>query len=174
MKKLMMILGAMAFVGLLQSEKAHAQLTEADPAHKKDKNTYRSMEGVSSVKTVFDFRVGDPEVAKAHLNLIHGMLDNPSMIREREQPEIVIVLLGPSVNLVSADKMKQESGSKAAIAKKISAMDSDGVRFEVCMTAAHVHEVSAESILPEIVQVGNGWISLIGYQQKGYSVIADF
>ncbi|MFO8146375.1 MAG: DsrE family protein, partial [Gillisia sp.] len=60
------------------------------------------------------------------------------------------------------------------IAQKISAMDSDGIRFEICMTAAHALGVSADSILPEIMQVENGWISLIGYQQNGYSMIADF
>lgn len=40
-------------------------------------------------------------------------------------------------------------------------MDAEGVRFEICMTAAHAHDVAADSNLPEIVQAGNGWISLI-------------
>ncbi|MCW8194517.1 hypothetical protein F6455_06935 [Proteobacteria bacterium 005FR1] len=57
------------------------------------------------------------------------------------------------------------------MAEKISSMDKDGVRFDICMTAARAHDVSAESVLPEIVQVGNGWISLTGYQQNGYSMI---
>jgi uncharacterized protein len=136
---------------------------------------YEAMEGVESVvKTAFDFRVGDPEVALGHLNLIHAMLDDPSMMRQGQKPEMVVVFIGPSVELVSTNGMGPGPGSRSAIADKISAMDEDGVRFEICMTAAHAHEVTPESILPEIVQVGNGWISLIGYQQNGYSLIADF
>jgi uncharacterized protein len=138
---------------------------------------YEAMEGVESVvKTAFDFRVGDSEAALGHLNLIHAMLDDPSMMRGGQKPEMVVVFIGPSVELVSTKGMGMGPGpgSRSAIADKISAMDEDGVRFEICMTAAHALEVTPESILPEIVQVGNGWISLIGYQQNGYSLIADF
>lgn len=135
---------------------------------------YAAMEGVASVQTVFDFRVGDPEVALAHLDLIHSMLDDPAVTRGGGRPEIVVVLIGPSVNLVSTDAIAAAPGARTEVAEKISAMDADGVRFEICMTAAHAHDVSAESILPEVVQVGNGWISLIGYQHQGYSMIADF
>ena len=134
---------------------------------------YAAMEGASSADTAFDFRVADPEVAVSHLDLIHSMRDEPSMTIDGEPPEIVVVFIGPSVKLISTDENATDAGSSAAIAEKISAMDADGVRFEVCMTAAHAHDVSAESILPEIEQVRNGWVSLVGYQQNGYAMIAD-
>jgi intracellular sulfur oxidation DsrE/DsrF family protein len=127
---------------------------------------YAAMEGVASVRTAFDFRVDDPDVALAHLKLIHSMLDAPSMQGDDIRPEIVVVFVGPSVKLVAIDG--------TAIAEQIAAMHADGVRLEVCMTAAQAHGVAAESILPEMVQVGNGWISLIGYQHQGYALIADF
>lgn len=95
------------------------------------------------------------------------MLDDAHLAKDGRRPEIVVVFIGPSVNLVSTDG----SGS-AEIADKVARMKADGIRFEICMTAAH--DVSAASIPPEIVQVGNGWISLIGYQQQGYAMIADF
>ena len=135
---------------------------------------YAAMEGVTSVKTAFDFRVGDPDIALGHLGLIHSMMDEPSMNRGGERPEIVVVFVGPSVNLVTTEESGVDPASKNAIAQKISEMEADGVRFEICMTAAHAHEVSPESVLPEVIQVGNGWISLIGYQHKGYAMIADF
>lgn len=130
---------------------------------------YAAMEGVTSIQTAFDFRVGDADVALGHLNLIHAMLDDPSMIRDGDRPRIVVVFIGPSVNLVSTD-----GNGYPEIADKVEAMEADGVRFEICMTAAGAHDVSAASILPEIIQVGNGWISLIGYQEQGYAMIADF
>lgn len=135
---------------------------------------YAAMAGVDSVQTVFDFRVSDPEVALGHLDLIHSMLRSPSLRRAGGQPELVVVFIGPSVNLVSTDGAAGDPGARSAIGEKIAAMDADGVRFEICMTAAHAHDVSPESILPEIVQVENGWTSLIGYQHQGYAMIADF
>jgi uncharacterized protein len=42
------------------------------------------------------------------------------------------------------------------------------------MTTAHALDIDPDSILPEINQVGNGWISVIGYQQQGYALVADF
>ncbi|MFO8174924.1 MAG: hypothetical protein R6T96_11620 [Longimicrobiales bacterium] len=60
---------------------------------------YTAMEDVQSVvKTAFDFRVGDSDVALGHLDLIHAMLDDPSMVKQGEKPEIVIVFIGPSVS----------------------------------------------------------------------------
>jgi intracellular sulfur oxidation DsrE/DsrF family protein len=50
-------------------------------------------------------------------------------------------------------------------------MSKEGIRFEICMVAVKVFGVEASSILPEIKQVHNGWISLIGYQAKGYSLV---
>ena len=135
---------------------------------------YAAMEGVTSVRAAFDFRVGDPDIALGHLGLIHSMMDEPSMSRGGERPEIVVVFIGPSVKLITTEETGVAPASKNAIAEKISEMEAAGVTFEICMTAAHAHDVSPESVLPEVVQVGNGWISLIGYQHKGYAMIADF
>lgn len=164
MKKSMLLIVVLFFLGLMPQENVQAQTED----------TYQALEGVSSVNTVFDFRISDSDKAMTHLNLIHGMLEDPNMIIKGEQPEVIIVLIGPSVNLVSTDKMKNVPEVKNEIAKKISDMTADGIRFEICMTAAHAFGVPADSVLPEIVQVKNGWISLVGYQQKGYSMIADF
>ena len=50
-------------------------------------------------------------------------------------------------------------------------MTKDGIKFESCLIAAKLLGVEPSSILPEIKQVGNGWISLIGYQARGYSLV---
>ncbi len=134
---------------------------------------YTAMEGATSADTAFDFRVGDPAVALSHLDLIHAMLDDPNMTIEGEQPEIAVVFIGPSVNLITTEE-DAASATEPEIAEKIAEMQADGVRFEVCLTAAHALDVPANAILPEIIQVGNGWISLVGYQQNGYAMIADF
>ena len=56
----------------------------------------------------------------------------------------------------------------------ISAAAKDGIRLEVCMYAVKFFGVNPESISKEIHRVGNGWISSLGYQQKGYSLVPAY
>jgi len=50
-------------------------------------------------------------------------------------------------------------------------MKKDGVKLEVCLYAAKVLDVAEKSIIPEIDRVGNGFVSVIGYQQQGYAMV---
>jgi intracellular sulfur oxidation DsrE/DsrF family protein len=61
-----------------------------------------------------------------------------------------------------------------AIAGTISKMAKDGIKLEICLVAARIFKVDPATILPEIKQEENGWISLIGYQAKGYSLIPAY
>ena len=137
---------------------------------------YASIEGVESTDAVFDFRIGDPETALAHFGLIHDMIKDPNMRVNDTQPEIIIVFVGPSVKLVSTESEFEAGKQKhlGAVADKISEMSDDGIRFVICMTAAHVFDIDPDTILPEVDKVRNGWITLIGYQQQGYAMIANF
>lgn len=138
---------------------------------------YKAMQGVKSTDTVFDFRISDPAAALGHLTLIHTMMDDPNMIIKGSRPGIVLVFIGPSVKLVSTDPSRadpRKSETQKKIADKIAAMKKDGFRFEICMAAVHAHGVSPETILPGVEKVENGWISVVGYQKKGYSMVADF
>ena len=138
---------------------------------------YRAMQGVETTDTVFDFRIGDPALALGHLNLIHTMKDDPGMVKNGAQPDIVLVFIGPSVKLVSTDRSGFDAQARKTLDKlsdKISGMKKDGIRFEICMHAVAAYGVDPETIMPEIEKVKNGWVSLVGYQQKGYAVIADF
>lgn len=133
---------------------------------------YAAMQGVGPVQQVFDFRVSDPKVALSHLNLIHSMLDDPSMMHEGKSPDTAVVLIGPSVRLVSTEDTGVGS-QKRAVQEKVSAMEEEGVRFEICMTSAEALGIPADSIQPEVVQVDNGWISVVGYQHQGYALVAN-
>ena len=57
------------------------------------------------------------------------------------------------------------------IADTISKMSEDGIHLEVCLAAVEYFGVEPASIQSEIKQVGNGWISEIGYQAKGYTLV---
>ena len=50
-------------------------------------------------------------------------------------------------------------------------MQKEGVKMEVCLYAAKVLGIDPTTLMPEIDQVGNGFISVAGYQAQGYTVV---
>ena len=135
---------------------------------------YSSLKGLKAIKAVFDFELENPQSALIHLQVIHQTFKDKNIWVSGKRPEIAVIFIGPSVKLVS----KTRSGFKAEdqkshdeIAGKIAEMAKDGIKLEICLIAVKVFGVEPSSILPKIKQVGNGWISLIGYEAKGYSLV---
>ena len=138
---------------------------------------YESLKGLKSIKAVFDVRIGDPKSAALHLKLIHQTFKDKNIRTVSKKPAFVIVFIGPSVKLISKNKegfSPEEQKILDEIATTISGMSKEGVKLEICLVAANVFGVDPASVLPEIKRVGNGWISLIGYQAKGYSLVPAY
>ena len=138
---------------------------------------YKALNGVESVKVVFDIRVKTSQALAIHLDLIHDTFEDPSVTAIQGKRDFVVIFMGPAVKFIS----KRTEGYSAedrihldAIAPMIPALAENGIKLQVCMFAAGSYGVKADSILPEIEQVQNGWISSIGYQRQGYALISDF
>ncbi|HWH42250.1 MAG TPA: hypothetical protein VNU21_20525, partial [Usitatibacter sp.] len=74
-----------------------------------------------------------------------------------------------------ADKIKPEDRPVAAqIAAKLAEMGKapgvDG--FEQCSLAIRQQGTKAENVVAPVKVVGNGWISLMAYQARGYAYIS--
>ena len=135
---------------------------------------YESLKGLQTVKAVFDVRTGDLKTAASMLNLIYASYKDKNITAVMKKPEFAVVLSGPSVKFVSKNWegfALKEQKDLDRIAVKIEAMLKEGIKLEICTIATKVFNVDASSILPGIKQVHNGWISLIGYQSKGYALI---
>jgi intracellular sulfur oxidation DsrE/DsrF family protein len=133
---------------------------------------YDAMKGVNSVNAIFDMRDGNLQTAVIHLNLIHDTYKE--LITMKKNPNFVVVFMASAVKLISSDYSgftTEEQKSLKEIASIISRMSKAGIRVEVCLFAVKVFGVEPTSILAEIEQVGNGWISEIGYQARGYSLV---
>ena len=133
---------------------------------------YDAMKGVNSVNVMFDMRDGNLQSAVIHLNLIHDTYKE--LVAMKKNPVFVVVFMAGAVKLISSDHRgfkAEEQKSLKQIASIISRMSKAGIRVEVCLFAAKVFGVEPASILPEIERVGNGWISEIGYQARGYSLV---
>ncbi len=135
---------------------------------------YDSLQGLKSFKAVVDVRSGKPKSLAMQLGLLHQMYKDKSVRSLAHNPDFVLVFIGPAVKLVSTkteglSAEDRESGAK--IAETISAMAQDGIKLEICLFAVDALGVDRSSILPEIKQVANGWISLVGYQHSGYGLV---
>lgn len=139
--------------------------------------TYRALKGVDSVKAVVDFRNGNPKIAAIHLALLHKTYNDANLRAADAKPEFVVIFMGPSVKLISTGRdgvTAEDAKNLDKIATILAAMDKDGIRLEVCDAAVKLMGVDPATLLPQIHQVPNGWISSIGYQLQGYALIPDF
>ena len=136
--------------------------------------TYESLAGLKSVKAIFDVRAANAKSAAMQLKLIHETYKDQGIRAVSKKPSFVVAFMGPSVKLISKDKQgfsAEDQKSMDEIAQTVQAMAKDGIKLEVCDFASKVFGVDPASILPEIKHVPNGWISLIGYQARGYSIV---
>jgi intracellular sulfur oxidation DsrE/DsrF family protein len=138
---------------------------------------YKALEGLENIRAVFDFRDGDPEIGLAHLRLVHETYRDKNIRKVTEKPEFVVVFMGSSPRLLT-NKREAFSPEERKLLQEfdtlVAEMSKEGIGFEVCMEAVEYAGVDPESISPDIKRVRNGWISSIGYQAKGYSMIPAF
>ena len=138
---------------------------------------YVALDGVKDVKVVFDVRGKNVKPIALQLDLIHKTYHDANIRAASESPEVAVVFGGGAVKLIS-DKRKgyndEEKMLLDLINGKLAEMSKDGIRLEVCLFAASVHGVDPETIPAHINRIENGWISLVGYQQKGFSLVAVF
>ena len=138
---------------------------------------YEVLKGLKSIKAVFDVRISNPKSAALSLKLIHDTYKDKNIMAVTKKPAFVVIFIGPSVKLIS----KKEEGFSPEeqkifdeIATTISEMSKDGIKLEICLFAAKVFNVDPASVLPGIKHVPNGWVSLIGYEAKGYSLVPAY
>jgi len=135
---------------------------------------YEALKDQKSVKAVFDIRNSSPDVTAMYLRLIHQTYKDKNILEVSQAPAFVSVFIGPPVKFVSKNMegfSPEEKKTLTEIAALISAMAKDGIKLEICMLAARAFGVDPKSILPEITQINNGYISLIGYQGRGFSLV---
>jgi intracellular sulfur oxidation DsrE/DsrF family protein len=135
-----------------------------------------ALKDLHAVKAIIDFRTGDPKMAAAYLTLIGDTLRDQAIQAVTRNPEFVVVFGGHSVKLLAKDAKgfsPEEQRTIDEVKSKIMALAKNGVKFEYCIYAAKLFGLGSPA-LAEIRLIDNGWVSLIGYQAKSYSLISAF
>lgn len=133
-----------------------------------------ALDGLKSVKAIFDFRLGNLKAASVMLDAIHETFKGKDIMAVTNNPEFNVVFLGPAVKLITTVRegvSPEDQKVLDAIAVRISAMAKDGIKLEICLFAARMFGVDPATVYSDIKQIENGVISLIGYQAKGFSLV---
>jgi len=131
-----------------------------------------ALQGVSVGKGVFDINLTDPLKLPLYLGVIEETFDGLKV--QGVKPQLVVAFRGTAVKLVSSERKGFSHEQQIALEESdelIKELAQAGVRFEACAIATRLFGVENKTILPQVSVVGNTFISLIGYQAKGYALI---
>lgn len=132
-----------------------------------------ALKGLSSARAVFDITTADPKKLNFYLNLIDNTAK--SMKAQGVEADFILAFRGPATFYTSNDR-KYIKMDDVMVADKISSKlkslsDTKGMQLTQCAVAAKALKVDTKTINPAVKVVGNSWISLIGYQNKGYAIV---
>lgn len=135
-------------------------------------NDTDALAGAASGKALFDINVSSAQKIALYLSVIKQT--HQDLIRQKFQPDFVVAFRGASVRLISTEiwsfEEKDQESLKLA-AGLIQELSKLGVQFEGCNIATSLFKVDNDTIIPEVKIVGNTFVSLIGYQNKGFAII---
>ena len=145
------------------------------PARAETAQDKAALSGLDEVKVAFDLQNGNSATLLKQLEVIEET--RQSLIKQGVKPDLVITFRGPATKLVQTDQSQisaEDRENAAKIAEKINALHAaEGVAgIEQCGVAVRLAGTKPENVLPGVKVVGNGWISLMAYQAKGYGYIA--
>ena len=139
-------------------------------------NDSAALKDLKVAKSVFLIDFTNPRKTDFYLKIIKGSYN--SLLKQNVKPEFVLVFIGKTVTFLStkpSDEIELEYAKElSSIAKTAKELEELGVRMEVCAVATEVFGVDNASILPSMEVVGDGFISLIGWQNQGYKLVPIF
>ena len=139
-------------------------------------NDSASLNGIKEAKGVFLIDFTNPKKTALYLDVIKGTYQG--FVKQGVKPDMILVFIGQTVKYLSTkpdDELELEFESELkSIAQTVKELHALGVRMEVCAVATKVFGVDNETILPGMEVIGDGFISLIGWQTQGYKLVPIF
>lgn len=132
----------------------------------------RALEGLSHAGVIFDVNVGSPTRLLLRLQLIEETVNGLS--RGGVIPDVVVAFRGgATLFLTGPDRYlpPDDLPHKEKIQSQVKRLKQLGYRLEQCAVAVRLLDVKPQDIIAEVPLVGNGYISMIGYQNRGYALV---
>ncbi|MFN2348994.1 MAG: DsrE family protein [Thioalkalivibrio sp.] len=164
---------ALLFILLLAGTLALTPALAGGHGQDQGKGGYVSLAGLEEFRGLVDLSHGEPGTVLRYLQLIGEMdEDLKDMGLERR---IVVAMRGGSVRYLRRDRSPIPMADQIVaedIAKAVAALHARDIRIEACQVAMDRFEVPIDGVLDEVNVVANTFITLIGFQQQGYGVVA--
>lgn len=132
-----------------------------------------ALSGLKEVKVIFDITTGDAKKILSRLGLIVETRDG--MVKQGVTPHFVLAFRGPASLFVQKDQslVKLEDVELMKnIQLKLKEMSIDkSFSLAQCAVANRYLKIKNEDTIPEVRVVGNSFISMAAYQNKGYAYI---
>ena len=136
-------------------------------------NDTDALQGLATGKVVWDINMTDPKKLSLYLSVIQETYTD--LVRQGVKPDMVFAFRGRSVTFVSTDRDDiplEQHHFLDTVADQLADLNKrEGVKMEACSVACRLFGVNPSSLLPGIKPVGNTFVSLLGYQAKGYAII---
>lgn len=131
-----------------------------------------SLEGLKKVQVYFDVTVKDDNLLAHRMELIDRTITQ--MVETGVEVAAVVGFRGGASRFITSEDhyvLGEETANKKKIQDWVTYFSDRGIVVEQCAIAAEINHIALEDFLPEVKVVGNGYISLTGYQMHGYAVI---
>lgn len=132
-----------------------------------------ALDGVSEVKVYFDVNIGIPEKLKTRLMMIEKTYTQ--LNEAGVKTKFVVGFRGKASYFVTKGYtdyvLEEEADLKKTIHHWIDTLSRHSITLEQCMIAAEIHDIEPADFLGNLNLVKNGYVSMIGYQAKGYSQV---
>ena len=132
----------------------------------------RSLKGLKQAQVYFDVSLKDDKLLVLRMELVDRT------VKQMEEAGLdvngVVGFRGGASRFITQNDhyvLEEEVSNKRKIQDWVKRFSSKGIAIEQCAIAAEILDIPTKDFLPEVTVVGNAYISLVGYQTKGYSVV---
>ena len=135
-------------------------------------NNSNALTGLRETKVYFDVNVGEPAKLLNRLQLIDAAYDQ--LVASGISPLFVVGIRSKASNYFTRGDdyvVDTDLPVKKQIEAKIDRFKARHFRLEQCSIAAGLQEIDVADFLPQLEVVANGYVSMIGYQSKGYAFV---
>ncbi len=141
-------------------------------AEGKEYKQSQSIEGLTTVKIYFDVNVGIPQKLILRLSLIDKTLSQ--LETAGIQTDVAIGFRGKASKFVTNGNWyveKEDQAAKALVHQWLETFAKQGIHMEQCLIAADLNGIAPEDVRTELEVTRNGYVSMIAYQNRGYSMV---
>ncbi len=150
-----------------------ASLTLTTPLWAQKPDDADALEGIKTGKVVWDITLSNP----SRLLFIMKVIDETyqDMLRQDVTPDMIFTFHGRVLKLLSSQPLELDLDEEVALEELLALIQAmskkPGIKMESCSVASRILGIDNSTIIPAVKPVGNTFVSLIGYQQKGYALI---